>query len=141
MKREKDAAVPIRFDDTEGLDEGDETGIFENILQREVSDWGKYTVTGAQLSAQEVKGVLLLTDVCGPFTTHTTALAEKIAFECQPAIVMVPDLFRGDPWTGKSTDELNSRGQTYEQWRSTHDEIRVSVDIFQIKNSNQYDHR
>lgn len=127
-KREKEAATPVRFGDTDGLDEGDETGIFENVLHREVSDWGKYTVTGAQLSAQEVQGVLLLTDVYGAFLADTTALAEKIAFECQPVIVMIPDLFRGSPWVG-SLDRTNPQGQTYEQWRATHDDLRVSVDI------------
>jgi dienelactone hydrolase len=129
LKRELEAATPIHFDDTEGLDEGDETGIFENILRREVSDWGKYTVTGAQLSSQEVQGVLLLSDVHGAHSADTIALAEKIAFECQPIIVMVPDLFRGNPWTPKTTDTVNEFGQTYEVWRATHDDLRVSVDI------------
>jgi dienelactone hydrolase len=129
LKREREAAAHSRFDTTEGLDEGDETGIFENVLRREVADWGKYTVTGAQLSAQEIKGVLLLTDVYGAFTADTTALAEKIAFECQPVVVMIPDLFRGDPWTGESMDVTNEKGQTYEEWRITHNDLRVSIDI------------
>ena len=129
LKRELEVAIPVHFDDTEGLDEGDETGIFENILRREVSDWGKYTVTGAQLSAQEVQGVLLLSDVHGAHSADTIALAEKIAFECQPIIVMVPDLFRGNPWTPKTTDTFNESRQTYEEWRATHDDLRVSVDI------------
>ena len=129
LQRERQAKVPLRMEDSEGLDEGDETGIFENVLYREVSDWGKYTVTGAQLSAQEVPGVLLLSDVHGAFSADTTALAEKIAFECQPVVVMIPDLFRGDPWTEDSVDAINAKGQTYEQWRATHDDLRVSVDI------------
>ena len=129
LKRELEAASPVHFDDTEGLDEGDETGIFENILRREVSDWGKYTVTGAQLSAQEVQGVLLLSDIHGAHSADTIALAEKIAFECQPIIVMVPDLFRGNPWTSTTTDTVNESGQTYEMWRAMHDDLRVSVDI------------
>jgi dienelactone hydrolase len=128
LQREREAAVPVRLDDTDGLDEGDETGRFANILHREVSDWGKYTVTGAQLSAQEVAGVLLLSDVYGAFAPDTTALAEKIAFECQPVIVMVPDLFRGNPWTGP-LNGTNDRGQYYEEWRSSHDDLRVRVDI------------
>jgi dienelactone hydrolase len=127
--REVEAATPINIDDSEGLDEGDETGIFRNVLRRDVSDWGKYTVTGAQLSAQEVQGVLLLSDVHGAHSSNTIALAEKIAFECQPVIVMIPDLFRGDPWVSSSTNTSNRVGQTYEQWRETHDELRVSVDI------------
>ena len=128
MRREREAARPIRQEDVVGLDEGDETGIFANVLNREVSDWGKYTATGAQLSAQEVQGVLLLTDVYGAFSEDTTALAEKIAFECQPVVVMIPDLFRGQPWTGP-TDQVNEQGQTYEEWRAIHSDLRVSVDI------------
>jgi len=128
LRRERQAARPIRQEDVEGLDEGDETGIFANVLNREVSDWGKYTATGAQLSAQEVQGVLLLTDVYGAFSEDTTALAEKIAFECQPVVVMIPDLFRGQPWTGP-TDQVNEEGQTYEEWRAIHSDLRVSVDI------------
>jgi len=69
-----------------GVDEGDETGLYKNIIEREESDWGKFTQTGAQLSAQEVQGVLLLSDVFGAFSDDTRALAEKLAFECQPVV-------------------------------------------------------
>ena len=126
-KREEAARQPVRFDQ-EGVDEGDETGIFVKVMDREVSDWGKYTQTGAQLSASEVQGVLFLSDVFGAFSDDTRALAEKIAFECQPVVVMVPDLFRGNPWIGETTN-LNSSGQTYEEWRAQHSDLRVSVDI------------
>ena len=51
-------------------------------------------MTGAQLSQSEVQGVLLLSDVYGAFAEDTQALAHKIAFESQPVVVMVPDLFR-----------------------------------------------
>lgn len=127
-KRELASRIPLRLEQEEGLDEGDEKGIYTNVMDRDYSDWGKYTQTGAQLSAQEVQGVLLLSDVYGAFDNDTQVLAEKIAFECQPIVVMVPDLFRGDPWEETSTGK-NEKGQTYEQWRSQHDELRVSVDI------------
>ena len=127
MRREEAARQPAQFDDP-GVDEGDEVGIFDKVLDREVSDWGKYTLTGAQLSAGEVQGVLLLSDVYGAFSDDTRALAEKIAFECQPVVVMVPDLFHGDPWVGKTTGK-NPKGQTYEEWRARHSDLRVSVDI------------
>jgi dienelactone hydrolase len=129
-RREREARRPVSREDMEvGIDEGDETGIFWDVLHREVSDWGKYTVTGAQLSAQEVQGVLLLSDVYGAFSRDVTALAEKIAFECQPVVVMVPDLFRGRPWTDDEK-RTNERGQTYEEWRaSVHDDLRVNVDV------------
>lgn len=129
-KREQAAKRPVRFDDDEGIDEGDETGIFSNILNRDFSDWGKYTLTGAQLSAQEVQGVLLLSDVHGAYTEDTKVLAEKIAFECQPVVVMVPDLFRGNAWKeDPTTPGFNEKGQDYEEWRAKHPDIRVSVDI------------
>ena len=130
MKREQETKRPLRPEDTEGAEEGDETGIFRDILQRDFSDWGKYTPTGAQLSAQEVQGILLLSDVYGAYTDDTKMLAEKIAFECQPVVVMVPDLFRGNPWKeDPTTPGFNEKGQDYEEWRSEHSDLRVSVDV------------
>ena len=93
-KREIASKLPVRFEDDTGLDEGDETGLYANVVERDYSDWGKFTLTGAQLSASEVQGVLLLSDVYGAFSPDIQTLAEKIAFECQPVVVMVPDLFR-----------------------------------------------
>ena len=127
-KREVAARVPVRFEDDPGLDEGDETGLYSNIIERDFSDWGKYTQTGAQLSASEVQGVLLLSDIFGAFTQDTMALAEKIAFECQPVVVMVPDLFRDQPWA-EVEEGKNRKGQTYEEWRAMHSDLRVSIDI------------
>lgn len=73
---------------------------------------------------------MLLSDVYGPFSADTQALAEKIAFECQPVVVMVPDLFRGHPWKEDSaTPGTNKKGETYEEWRATHSDLRVSIDI------------
>jgi dienelactone hydrolase len=129
-KREQAAKRPVRFEEDEGLDEGDENGLYANILDRDYSDWGKYTLTGAQLSAEEVQGVLLLTDVYGTFTEDTKVLVEKIAFECQPVVVMVPDLFRGDPWKEvPSTPGVDAKGRDYEEWRATHSDHRVNIDI------------
>ena len=128
-KREEAAKRPIRVDE-EGLDGGDETGLYKDILNRDYSDWGKYTLTGAQLSAEEVQGVLLLSDVYGTFTENTRMLAEKIAFECQPVVVMVPDLFRGDPWKDvPATPGVDAQGRDYEEWRATHSDHRVNIDI------------
>lgn len=128
MKREEAAKVPSRGAD-DALDQDDDEGYFKDILHREFSDWGAYTATGAQLSAGEVQGVLLLSDVHGPFTNDTRALAEKIAFECQPVVVMAPDVFRGNPWKDVENSGLNEAGENYEQWRSNHDDLRVNVDI------------
>ncbi|KAG7374077.1 dienelactone hydrolase family protein [Nitzschia inconspicua] len=130
MKREMAEKRPVKFEDEIGEEEGDEPGYYKDALHRDYSDWGKYSVTGAQLSAQEVQGVLVLSDVYGPFTDATKMLAEKIAFECQPVVCMVPDLFRRNPWKeDPSTPGFNEMGQDYEEWRATHPDIRVSIDI------------
>jgi len=129
-KREKAEKRPVRLGDDVGLDEGDETGIYKDALHRDYTDWGEFTATGAQLSAEEVEGVLILSDVYGPFTEATKQLAEKIAFECQPVVCMVPDLFRGKPWReDPTTPGFNDVGQDYETWRATHPDLRISVDI------------
>mmetsp|Transcript_13739 Transcript_13739/g.38684 ORF Transcript_13739/g.38684 Transcript_13739/m.38684 type:complete len:744 (-) Transcript_13739:42-2273(-) len=129
-KRERAERRPVRMGDDQGLDEGDPTGIYKDAITRDFSDWGEYTATGAQLSAEEVQGVLILSDVYGPFTEATKNLAEKIAFECQPVVCMVPDLFRGRPWREDlTTPGFNEEGQDYETWRATHPDLRISVDI------------
>ena len=102
-----------------------------NTIERDYGDWGIYTPTGAQLSKNEVQGVLLLSDVYGAYTDNTQELADKIAFECQPVVVIVPDLFRGHPWTESTTSSTaTTNGDEYEEWRRKHaPEWRVNVDI------------
>jgi dienelactone hydrolase len=130
VKRELASKRPLRQEEEEGLDEGDEPGNYKDIMHRDFTDWGKYSLTGAQISAQEVQGVLLLSDAHGAFSDDTRTLAEKIAFECQPVVVMVPDLFRGKPWKeDPTTPGFNEEGQDYEEWRAQHPENRVSIDI------------
>ena len=128
----------IRPDEVEGIEDNSDPGTYYQNIERDYGDWGVYTPTGAQLSSAEVQGVLLLSDVYGPFTDNTQALADKIAFECQPVVVLVPDLFRGDPWTmnptvdettTSSSVERNEKGKSYEEWRASHPERRVDVDI------------
>ena len=88
--------MPIRTEDDQGKDVDDEERYYNNILDRDYGDWGDISTTGVQVSSQEVQGLLLLSDVYGLFTKHTKALADKIAFECQPLVVFVPDVFRDD---------------------------------------------
>ena len=129
-KRERAERRPVRMGDDQGLDEGDPTGIYKDAIHRDFSDWGEFSATGAQLSAEEVQGVLILSDVYGPFTEATKNLAEKIAFECQPVVCMAPDLFRGRPWREDlTTPGFNEEGQDYETWRAMHSDLRISVDI------------
>lgn len=130
IAREKASKVPLKPNDIQGIDEGDEEGIYKNVVEREYGDWGKYSLTGAQLSAQEVQGVLFLSDVYGPFTEDTKLLADKIAFECQPMVVMVPDIFGGNPWEeDKKNPGFNKNNESYEDWRATHSDQRASVNI------------
>lgn len=124
----------IRPDEVEGTEDSTDPGVVYNTVERDYGDWGVYTPTGAQMSSTEVQGVLLLSDVYGAFSENTRALADKIAFECQPAVVMVPDMFRGTPWTTNATldedgVERNEEGKTYEGWRATHPEGRVDIDV------------
>ncbi|KAL9189678.1 hypothetical protein ACHAXT_009353 [Thalassiosira profunda] len=124
----------IRPDEVEGEEDASDPGAVYNTMERDYGDWGAYTPTGAQKSSTEVQGVLLLSDVYGPYTDNTQALADKIAFECQPVVVLVPDLFRGRPWTphpiaDEEGVERNEHGQSYEEWRATHPESRVDVDV------------
>ena len=133
-KREEEARItPKDFSDIDAPNTGDEAGYYSEILERDYGDWGVYSSTGAQISAQEVQGVLLLSDVRGCFHDDTQALADKIAFECQPVVVIAPDLFRGLPWEEDSESKRgpghNARGENYEQWRSNHPDERVNADI------------
>ena len=69
-----------------------------------------YTQTVAQLSANEVQGILVLSDVRGIRHADTVVLCKKIAFECQPCAVLAPNLFRGEPWN----DNDNNKDNNYE---------------------------
>jgi len=102
-----------------------------STVERDYGDWGVYTPTGAQLSSTEVQGVLLLSDVYGAFTDSAQTLADKIAFECQPVVVIVPDMFRGDPWSEDRVNDSDDvdRQTLYEEWRAKHPESRVDIDI------------
>merc|ERR1719254_186564 len=96
----------IRPEEAEGEEDPLDPGKDYTVVERDFGDWGVYTPTGAQLSSSEVQGVLLLSDVYGPFTDNTQALADKIALECQPVVVLAPDLFRGKPWM---TDAVHNK--------------------------------
>lgn len=104
----------------------------------EVEDEACELVNGAELSIGEdddniqaylfkaVKnnngtGVLLLSDVFGFQDSATRDFAYQVA--CHGYNVLVPDLFRGDPWS-------KSRPKTiFEQWVASQDPQRVANDI------------
>ena len=79
------------------------------MINCDYSDWGVYTQMGAQLLANEVQGILVLSDVRGIRHADTFVLCKKIAFECQPCVVLAPDLFCGEPWN----DNDNNNDDNY----------------------------
>ncbi|EJK45678.1 hypothetical protein THAOC_35708 [Thalassiosira oceanica] len=124
----------ISDNDAEGMDDAGDPGSMYSTIERDYGDFGAISPTGAQLSSSEVQGVLLLSDVYGPFTDNTQALADKIAFECQPIVVLAPDMFRGKAWTNDPVEDSagvprNEDGNSYDEWRKLHNERRVDVDI------------
>ena len=84
---------------------GEKPGYYKNLLERNYVNWGEYSVTGASVSTLEVSGVLLLLDMRGPFVDNNRALANKIAFECHPVVVMCPGSFLGTPWVPVDVNE------------------------------------
>ncbi|OMO69398.1 Dienelactone hydrolase [Corchorus capsularis] len=66
-------------------------------------------------------GVLLLTDIFGFQDSATRDFAYQVA--CHGYNVLVPDLFRGDPW-GKGRPKT-----MFEQWLASQDPKRVARDI------------
>ncbi|KAI4320208.1 hypothetical protein MLD38_033713 [Melastoma candidum] len=66
-------------------------------------------------------GILLLSDIFGFEDSSTRDFAYRVA--CNGYNVLVPDLFRGDPWTNDRPRNL------FEQWRARQTWERVSRDI------------
>ncbi|XP_021748145.1 carboxymethylenebutenolidase homolog [Chenopodium quinoa] len=66
-------------------------------------------------------GILLLTDIFGFEDSYTRDFAYRVA--CNGYNVLVPDLFRGDPW---SKDQSQAQ---LEQWLAKHDPSRIAADI------------
>jgi dienelactone hydrolase len=92
QRRREKAEREINAFKLEGEDDPDHSGFY---YINDYSDVGLFTVTGAKVSASEVEGILLLCTE-GFMKEDTVALCEKIAFECQPCVVMVPDVFQSD---------------------------------------------
>mmetsp|Transcript_22273 Transcript_22273/g.28835 ORF Transcript_22273/g.28835 Transcript_22273/m.28835 type:complete len:462 (-) Transcript_22273:234-1619(-) len=73
---------------------------------------------------EEVKTVLLLPDIYGWETEFSQNIADNISSVCE-AVVMVPDLFRGNAWNQNTA----TQSQEYETWRASHPPERVQADI------------
>jgi dienelactone hydrolase len=104
----------------------------KNSLQRYLAGGAKAALPKQEKSSttltdtdDEVKGILFLSDAFGYGDDETRELAAKIAYECQPCVVMVPDLFRGKP---ASKDDIEPA--KYEAWRTANaNEDTVLFDI------------
>ncbi|XP_030468093.2 uncharacterized protein LOC115686822 [Syzygium oleosum] len=66
-------------------------------------------------------GILLLSDIYGLEDSSTREFAYRVA--CNGYNVLVPDLFRGDPWTKDRPKDL------FEQWYARQQPDRVAKDI------------
>ncbi|KNA21438.1 hypothetical protein SOVF_043210 [Spinacia oleracea] len=66
-------------------------------------------------------GILLLSDIFGFEDSYTRDFAYRVA--CNGYNVLVPDLFRGDPW---SKDQSQAQ---LEEWLAKHDPITMAKDI------------
>ncbi|XP_031390599.1 carboxymethylenebutenolidase homolog [Punica granatum] len=66
-------------------------------------------------------GILLLSDIFGFEDSFTRDFAYRVA--CNGYNVLVPDLFRGDPW------RKDRPSSTFEQWISSHYPERMAKDI------------
>jgi len=68
-------------------------------------------------------GVLLLSDVYGYESSGIRDFVYRLG--CVGYNVLVPDLFRGEPWD----EQTPPTGEAYERWRSTHTPERIAEDI------------
>ncbi|CAI8595716.1 unnamed protein product [Vicia faba] len=66
-------------------------------------------------------GLLLLSDIYGFQDSFTRDFAYRVA--CNGFNILVPDLFRGDPWTKDQPNTL------FEQWIARHNPERIATDI------------
>ncbi|KAL3503803.1 hypothetical protein ACH5RR_033644 [Cinchona calisaya] len=71
-------------------------------------------------------GILLLSDIFGFEDSATRDFAYRVA--CSGYNVLVPDLFRGDPWTKESSKAL------FEEWHTRQSQQQVAKDIFTSTN-------
>ena len=92
QRRHEKAEGAIDPKKMEGEDDSKHSGFY---YINDYSDVELFTVIGAKVSASKVEGVLLLTEE--KFRNEDIrSLCDKISFECQPCVVMAPDVFRRD---------------------------------------------
>ncbi|XP_047341286.1 carboxymethylenebutenolidase homolog [Impatiens glandulifera] len=113
------------------VEEEDESCELVNGMELSIStddelDSGSSNVSIRAYFLQAVKnnngiGILLLSDIFGFEDSSTRDFAYRVA--CNGYNVLVPDLFRGDPWAKDKPRDL------FESWLSKQDTTRVTSDI------------
>ncbi|KAJ0235477.1 DLH domain-containing protein [Hirschfeldia incana] len=110
-----DGAVNVKVDD----DEEEETCELVNRTEVSIDSVEAHLLTAVKNN--NGTGLLLLSDVFGFQDSSTSDFAYRVA--CNGYNVLVPDLFRGDPWS------KNRPESEYEEWRRGHDLNRIQKDI------------
>lgn len=86
---------------------------------------------GPHADRAETHVVVLLSDVFGWEDSFTRNAADQIADVCD-SIVLVPDMFRKQPWDNERPD------QEYEAWRASHDPVSISREKLSCTHSRKY---
>ncbi|KAG2304756.1 hypothetical protein Bca4012_063450 [Brassica carinata] len=110
-----DGAVNVELDD----DEEEETCELVNRTEVSIDSVEAHLLTAVKNN--NGTGLLLLSDVFGFQDSSTRDFAYRVA--CNGYNVLVPDLFRGDPWS------KNRPKSEYEEWRRGQDLNRIRNDI------------
>lgn len=109
-----DGAVNVKVDDDE-----EETCELVNRTEVLIDSVEAHLLTAVKNN--NGTGLILLSDVFGFQDSSTRDFAYRVA--CNGYNVLVPDLFRGDPWS------KNRPESEYEEWRRGHDLNRIRNDI------------
>ncbi|CAN8303424.1 unnamed protein product [Cochlearia groenlandica] len=108
--------VDVEIDGDE--EDGEEACELVNGVEISVDGVEAYLLTAVKNN--NGTGLLLLTDVFGFQDSSTRDFAYRVA--CNGYNVLIPDLFRGDPWS------KNRPESEYEEWRKKHDPNRIRQD-------------
>uniref|UniRef100_A0A1J3CFQ2 Carboxymethylenebutenolidase homolog n=1 Tax=Noccaea caerulescens TaxID=107243 RepID=A0A1J3CFQ2_NOCCA len=112
-----DGAVNVEVEDDE---EEEEEEACELVNRAEVSIDGVEAHLLTAVKNNNGTGLLLLSDIFGFQDSSTSDFAYRVA--CNGYNVLVPDLFRGDPWS------KNRPESEFEEWRRAQDPDRIRQD-------------
>ncbi|KFK22092.1 hypothetical protein AALP_AAs66639U000200 [Arabis alpina] len=113
-----DGAVKVELNEEEEEEEEDESCELVNGTELSIDGVEAYLLTAVKNN--NGTGLLLLSDIFGFQDSSTRDFAYRVA--CNGYNVLVPDLFRGDPWS-KTRPESE-----FEEWRKEQDPNRIRQD-------------